>query len=277
MVQFSIVTIVKGRRKQLANLFHSIKASTIQPYDVQVVCMDELDDITNPEGLNVRIHIIKDSHELPLAAARNMGINAAQTAHVIFIDVDCIVSPSLFANMLNALQVENIVTAYPLYLPIVPDNGNYAELKHQAVPHPAREHIPALVPVGHLQFWSLIFAIEKHTFEKIGGFDESFTGYGAEDTDFAMMFDQAGIELIFVSDYILHQYHDKYDPPLNYFDSIIDNAKRYAQKWDVLPMRRWLKAFEEMGLIEIDEADLITIIEKPTDSQIRNSLSAHPY
>jgi GT2 family glycosyltransferase len=277
MVQFSIVTIVKGRRKQLANLLHSIKASRLQPYDVQVVCMDEEAGMTSPQGLNVSIHIIKDSHELPLAAARNMGIYAAQTAHVIFIDVDCIVSPSLFENMLKVLKSENIVTAYPLYLPVVPDTGNYAELKHQAVPHPAREHIPALVPVGHLQFWSLIFAIQKQTFERIGGFDESFTGYGAEDTDFAMMFHQAGIELIFVSDYILHQYHDKHDPPLNYFDSIIDNAKRYAQKWDVLPMRRWLNAFEEMGLLEINEADVITIIEKPTDKQITNSLSAYPY
>lgn len=277
MPEFSIVTIVKGRRRQLANLFDSIKLSSILPYDIQVVCMDEVDGIAIPDGLNVNVQLIKDIHELPLAAARNMGITAAKTGNVIFIDVDCIVSPTLFENMLMSLQANNIITAYPLYLPVLPDTGNYGDLNHKAVKHPARENIPAGRPVDHLQFWSLIFAIQKQTFEKIGGFDESFIGYGAEDTDFAMMFHKADVKLIFVFDYILHQYHDKYDPPVNHFDSIIENATRYKQKWNVLPMQRWLRAFEKMGLIKIDQADNITVSQKPTDSQIKNSVSHHPY
>lgn len=277
MPEFSIVTIVKGRRKQFANLLESIKASTILPYDIQVVCMDNPDGMTIPDGLNVSIHVMKEKGKLPLAAARNAGIAAAKTGNVIFIDVDCIVSPTLFANMLMGLGAENIIAAYPLYLPVVPDTGNYGELKHQAVMHPARERIPVGQPVDHLQFWSLIFAIQKRTFEHIGGFDETFTGYGAEDTDFAMMFHQAGVQLIFVHDHVLHQYHDKYDPPLNHFDSIIENATRYQQKWGVAPMQRWLKAFEKMGLIKIDPAGNITVIQKPTDSQLKNSVSSHPY
>ena len=277
MPEFSIVTIVKGRRKQLANLLDSIKASTILPNDIQVVCMDNLEKIATPESLNVHIHSLEGIHELPLAAARNRGVSAAKTDNVIFIDVDCIVSPTLFANMLMALQADNIITAYPLYLPILPDTGNYVTLKHTAVPHPAREHIPVGEPVEHLQFWSLIFAIQKQTFEKTGGFDESFIGYGAEDTDFAMTFNQADIKLIFVHDFILHQYHDKYDPPVNHFHSIVENATRYKQKWNVLPMQRWLRAFEKMGLIKIDQEDHITVIQEPTDGQMAECVSANPF
>jgi GT2 family glycosyltransferase len=277
MAEFSIVTIVKGRRKQLTNLLDSVKASTTLPNDIQIVCMDNPEEIVIPDGLIVNIRLIDNTHTLPLAAARNMGISAAKTDHVIFIDVDCIVSPTLFENMLAALKTTNIITAYPLYLPIVPDTGNYNDLKDKAVTHPGRERIPAGEAVEHLQFWSLIFAVQKQTFDTIGGFDESFVGYGAEDTDFAMMFHQVGIELIFVRDFILHQYHDKHDPPVNYFHSIIENAMRYQQKWGVLPMQRWLKAFEEMGLIKIGQADQITVLQSPTDSQIKNSISAHPY
>lgn len=277
MVEFSIVTIVKGRRKQLANLLESIKASAVLPADIQVVYMDNLERIAVPEDLNVYTHSAEGLHELPLAAARNMGISSAKTANVIFIDVDCIVSPTLFSNMLMALQADNIVTAYPLYLPVLPDTGDYQALKDQAVVHPDRKKIPSGQPVPHLQFWSLIFAVQKQTFEKVGGFDESFKGYGAEDTDFAMMFHQAGIQLIFTCDYLLHQYHDKYDPPLNYFGSIIENAMRYQHKWHVLPMRRWLNAFEQMGLIKIDLADHITIIQKPSAKQIEDHISIHPY
>lgn len=277
MPEFSIVTIVKGRRKQLANLLDAVKASTILPYDIQVVCMDNLEGIVTPDGLNVNIHLIEETHELPLAAARNLGITATKTDNVIFIDVDCIVSPTLFANLLMVLEAETIISAYPLYLPVVPDTGNYGNLKHKAVTHPARERIPVGQPVDPLQFWSLIFAIRKQTFERINGFDESFVGYGAEDTDFAMMFHKADVKLIFIRDYVLHQYHDKHDPPVNHFDSIIENATRYWQKWDVMPMQRWLKAFEDMGLIKIDQAHNITVRQKPTDSQIKNSVSPHPY
>jgi len=277
MPEFSVVTIVKGRRKQLANLLQSVLASTILPFDIQVVCMDSPDEIAIPKGLQVSIHSMPESLGLPLAAARNRGIAAAETDRVIFIDVDCIVSPTLFASMLMDLRADNIIAAYPLYLPIMPNTGSYDELKELAVTHPAREHISAGESVPHLQFWSLIFAVKKQTFEKIGGFDESFTGYGAEDTDFAMMFHRAGVKQIFVRDYVLHQYHDKHDPPLNYFDSIIENATRYRKKWGVLPMQRWLRAFEAMGLIKIDQPDTITIIQRPTDSQIQNSISANPY
>jgi GT2 family glycosyltransferase len=266
MTEFSIVTIVKGRRKQLANLLHSIKGSEMLPYDIQIVCMDAPDGIANADGLNVNIHVINDT-----------GISAAKTGKVIFIDVDCIVSPTLFGNMLRELQADNIIAAYPLYLPMVPDTGNYNELKERALTHPDRARISAGTAVPHLQFWSLIFAVQKQTFEEIGGFDESFTGYGAEDTDFAMMFHQAGVKQIFVPDHVLHQYHDKHDPPLNHFDSIIENAARYKQKWGVLPMQKWLKAFEAMGLIKIDQADDIIVKQQPTDSQVKNSVSLYPY
>lgn len=277
MPEFSIVTIVKGRRKQVANLLESVKGSILLPHDIQLVCMDAPDGITIPEGLNGSIHVIDEPHALPLAAARNRGIAATKTNNVIFIDADCLVSPTLFATLLMALQAGNVISAYPLYLPIVPDTGNYQESTQLAVPHPARTHIPVGQPVDHLQFWSLLFAVQKQTFNAIGGFDESFVGYGAEDTDFAMTFHQAGIELLFVSDYVLHQYHSKYDPPLNHFDSIIQNAARYQQKWRVLPMQRWLNAFEAMGLIEIDQAGTITVRQKPTDEQLENSVSPHPY
>jgi GT2 family glycosyltransferase len=277
MPEFSIVTIVKGRRKQLANLLYSIKDSTILPYDIQVVCMDNGDGVVTPDGLNINLHVNKDTNELPLAAARNKGLATTKTDNVIFIDVDCIVSPTLFGNMLTALREKNIIAAYPLYLSIVPDNGNYADLKYRAIAHPGRESIPVGQPIDHLQFWSLVFAIQKQTFEQIGGFDETFIGYGAEDTDFAMQFHRAGVKLFFIPDYVLHQYHNKHDPPLNYFDSIIQNARRYRQKWGVLPMQRWLRAFASWGLIKIEATDNIAVIQQPTESQLQNSISPHPY
>ncbi len=277
MDKFSVVTIVKGRRQQLANVLESIKASSLLPYDIQVVCMDTDGEIPVPAGLPVEIHLVDNAEELPLAAARNYGAALTKTDHIIFLDVDCLVSPTLFQELLQQLDEQRIVTAYPLYLPTVPDQVDYRALKAIASHHPSRKDIVAHTPVEHLLFWSLIFAVHKSAFKRIGGFDETFNGYGAEDTDFAMTFHKLGLELFFVPDFVLHQYHPKYDPPLNYFRSIIDNAAVYQRKWGVLPMGKWLAGFERMGLIKMGGSGGIRIIRQPNEAEIAACLSNSPY
>jgi hypothetical protein len=73
----------------------------------------------------------------------------------------------------------------------------------------------------------------------------------------------AGGEIrIFTKDYVFHQYHNKCDPPLNYFDSIIENARLFQLKWNALPIRRWLCDSEEMHLIKVDHFGEIIIIRR---------------
>ncbi len=277
MPEFSVVIIVKGRRRQLTNVLDSIQRATILPCDIQVVAMDDGSDIREADHPRVQVHQLTSSESLPLAAARNAGIARAQTDTIIFLDVDCIASPTLFENMLQKLDAHTIVSAYPLYLSEVPDSGSFVDVRGNALEHPDRRSIASDTPVDHLLFWSLIFAVERKSFERIRGFDESFTGYGAEDTDFAMSFHRSGMSLVFIKDYVLHQYHPKYDPPYNHFDAINTNARRYHAKWHKLPMGRWLRLFAEAGMISIDTNDNITIIRQPTQLEIDESLSKEPY
>lgn len=277
MDKFSVVTLVKGRRQQLRNLLMSIKESVNQPYDIHIVFMDAISDFQNEWNLPIDMHQMDSVQQLPLAAARNRGIEACKTDQIIFIDVDCIVSPTLFGSILAKLNDHKIISAYPLYLSTLPYHGHFNELEKSAIPHPARENLQPETDISHLQFWSLIFGVKMEIFRKIGGFDETFTGYGAEDTDFAMSFNQVGIKLQFVKDFVLHQYHEKYDPPLNYFETIIDNAIRFEEKWNFYPMKSWLRSFEEKGLIKIENNDTITIIAKPSQDLINLCKSVNPY
>ncbi|WP_425466922.1 galactosyltransferase-related protein [Rarobacter faecitabidus] len=55
-------------------------------------------------------------------------------------------------------------------------------------PHPARPApAPGEIVAGgsYDLFWSLTFALSSATWQRIGGFDEGYCGYGGEDTDFA--------------------------------------------------------------------------------------------
>ena len=121
-------------------------------------------------------------------------------------------------------------------------------------------------------FWSLAFAIRRSRFEELGGFDEAFVGYGAEDTDFGFRAERAQIPLIFVGGAIAcHQYHDSYDPPVQHFDDIVRNATIFKARWGWSPMQGWLDAFVAMGLIDYRD-DGIRILRRPNAADL---IAAH--
>ncbi|MFE4874277.1 glycosyltransferase family 2 protein [Streptomyces sp. NPDC056682] len=69
---------------------------------------------------------------------------------------------------------------------------------HHGRPHPARPVPPdgQIVRDGDPRlFWSLSFALTAATWERVGGLCEDYTGYGAEDTDFAARATSRGVGL----------------------------------------------------------------------------------
>ena len=117
---FSIVTIVKGRHQQLANLIHSIENSTLRPSDMVVVWMDEKNSHNvTPNTSFVTKNVYIQENGLPLAKARNTGVKNAQQNDVIFIDVDCICSPTLFESLLAKLTHGLVVSAKAKYLSLI--------------------------------------------------------------------------------------------------------------------------------------------------------------
>ncbi|MBW5424850.1 glycosyltransferase family 2 protein, partial [Streptomyces sp. BG9H] len=104
-------------------------------------------------------------------------------------------------------------------------------------------------------FWSLSFALTAATWERVGGFCESYTGYGAEDTDFAARATSLGVDLWWVGGApAYHQYHPTHTPPVQHLDDILRNGALYKARWGSWPMQGWLRAFEERGLVAYDAA-----------------------
>jgi hypothetical protein len=121
-------------------------------------------------------------------------------------------------------------------------------------------------------FWSLAFAIRRSRFDALGGFDETFVGYGGEDTDFGFRSERAQIPLIFVGGAIAcHQYHDSYDPPVQHLDDIVRNATIFHARWGWWPMQGWLDAFVAMGLVDYCD-DGIRILRRPNAADL---IAAH--
>ncbi|MFS0866280.1 galactosyltransferase-related protein [Microbacterium sp. 179-B 1A2 NHS] len=197
---------------------------------------------------------------LRLAAARNAGARAARAAGarlLIFLDADCVPGPRLLDRYREAsTRHPSAVLCGPVtYLPPGIDAVAPASLVPLTSPHPARpapadgeERVGTMTE--YALFWSLSFAVTGAVWDRAGGFDEAYEGYGGEDTDFAFRLRAAGVPLVWVGGaHAYHQYHETSSPPWQHLDDILRNGELFARRWGEWPMLGWLRAFEEAGAV----------------------------
>lgn len=268
----SVITLNKGRRNHLLRLLEGLARGATPAECIVVEMGEDSEPLPEQPFLTRRVDF---AHEgLPLAAARNAGRQAASQDTLIFLDVDCIPSSSLVSGLSAAVAEHDALVCCAIrYLPAgaVRDDWTEAALDSLGRFHPARE-FPAsgvkLIDNSGL-FWSLAFAVRAATFDRLGGFDEGYSGYGAEDTDLAFRAARAGIPLCFAGGMrAFHQHHPSCDPPLQHFEDIIRNARRFHARHGFWPMSGWLDAFADRGLIARNRETDITVLRAPTPAEI---------
>ncbi|SHI77888.1 Glycosyltransferase, GT2 family [Aureimonas altamirensis DSM 21988] len=276
-MEASVLTLVRGRHASLGNLLQGIAAQSVRPKELIIAYMQPEPFAGLPDpGCPVR-NLVVPGEPMPLALARNAAAKAAQSELLIFLDVDCIASPGLVASYLAAAEqnAEGVFLGEVLYLPQGAVDGgiDYAKLDLFGRRHPAK---PAMPDKGvrrepdHGELWGLSFAIRRASWDRIGGMDESFVGYGGEETDFALRLAQAGIPLFWTADArAYHQHHAVHIPPLQQFDHILRNAELFHTRHGRWCMDYWLGQFRDAGYIDWRPDDgLIDIRRRPTPSEI---------
>ncbi|ASE41224.1 glycosyltransferase family 2 protein [Brevundimonas vesicularis] len=273
MTRLSALTLVRNRQAHLDRLVEGLMLSASPPDELIVVDMSDAPVRPPPVGFAVRVERLAGD-ALPLAAARNLAAALASGDILLFLDVDCIVSSAVCGRMQAVLAKHDaVVCPEVLYLPagaVRPGPLSEVDLRAAGRPHPVRpfpqegeslERNPGL-------FWSLAFALRRSTFHRLGGFDETYVGYGAEDTDLGFCTAREGLPLLFAGGApVFHQHHEGYDPPLQHFRALIANAKRFHAAWSVWPMDGWLRAMADIGLIDWS-SDGLTIRRDPTLAEI---------
>lgn len=268
----SVLTLVKNRSVHLDNLVEGLVRSGRHPDELVIVDMSDTPEAIAATPFPCRV-VRLETTGLPLAQARNLAASHAIGDQLLFLDVDCIPMTDLVGKMEAALnQRDALICAEVRYLEpdAVTPGWTEAELTQRSQPHPARRFPPEGLRREDNPglFWSLAFGLRRSTFARLGGFDERFTGYGAEDTDFGFRATDGMVSLMFMGGTgAFHQHHGVYDPPLQHFDDILRNAAVFQRKWGVWPMTGWLQAFEAMGLIRC-EAEQIVRLRSPRPEEI---------
>ena len=267
----SVLTLVKGREGHLASLLAGLARGTRMPDRLVVVDMGEAPAAIPALPFPVR-HRRMPLPGLPLARARNAAAALAETPVLVFLDVDCIPAANLVAALAaDAAAHDGLICCEIRYLPPGVTDTSEAALLASGRPH-AERRFPGRGIVAEANaglFWSLAFAVRRASFERLGGFDEGFTGYGGEDTDLAFRARAAGLPLLFTASTLaFHQHHTVHEPPLQHFADIVANAVRFRARHGFWPMDGWLEAFARMGLIAPPAGDALRVLRAPTAAEV---------
>ncbi|ERL55116.1 glycosyltransferase family 2 protein [Psychrobacter aquaticus] len=306
-IPITVITTCYGRNRHLYNLLASLMNGSVKPDEIIIVNDDADPKRLAAFSLNIvqiattadkQVDSTSDSAtkiEFDIGHNRNLGAARATHDALIFLDVDCIVAPTFIEQLSAKLQTRpnSLLMGQPRYLTrplsavesVKLQDGALAlsDLNQLSVYNPYRDNLEEVEPnptktnqtamkqtEDYGAFWSLCFAIKRKLFEQIGGFDTHYTGYGAEDTDFAFTARQLHIDFYLTADVVYHQQHSVYRPPLNHLDSIVINANRFYRKWQCWPMSGWLSQFVDMGLIhwQAEQSTPIALVRQPSRNEI---------
>ena len=253
----SVLTLARGRAAHLHNVVLGLTRQTRQPDELVIGVMQDAPYTDLPDTDFPVRQIMIQGDDLPLARARNTVAAEAAGEMLIFLDVDCIPAPKLVADYAAQMtQAPGLFMGEVMYLPAgeAAPGWDYDRFHAVAVRHSDRQGPPEEARRAcedYRCFWSLNFAMSRTAWDAAGGFDERFTGYGGEDTDFGRTLSEIGLPIWWIRGArVFHQYHDHCMPPIHHVASVIRNSELFASKWGHRTMEHWLHAFRMMGLIE---------------------------
>ena len=255
----AVIVPAGGRDDHLRRLLDGLAGQTRPADDVVIADMGDATAVLHAAPLTVRRHRVAATDAgLPLAAARNGAAATADAEVLVFLDVDCIPHRDLVADYAEAVPAAEpaLTCGRVRYL----RRGWDVErpLDEQSDPHPARP----LVDVATVDrdqpdlFWSLNFATDVATWRRLGGFDEGYAGYGAEDTDLGRRAQAANVPVVWLPGALAyHQWHPptRLDPTRT--PEIVANARRFRSRWGSWPMSGWLAELAADGAVRFDPDD----------------------
>jgi GT2 family glycosyltransferase len=210
-LRISVVVPTYNRLDTLRHVIPALVAQDVGPGAFEVIVADSRSDDGTAEYLAEVARTAPHIRHLPgpytgRAAARNAGVGAARAPIVLFTDADIIASPDLLAVHLarHAADAEpKAVVGCEVQV------DSYAQYENKR-DHPELRrplHPPARKKISWLFFLTGNASVRRADLERVGGFDENFTGYGHEDLELGYRLEQAGIAIHYASDAVNYHWH----------------------------------------------------------------------
>ena len=175
------------------------------------------------------VHAWQPDQGFRAARARNLAIEQANAEHLILIDGDCLLPPNFVAAHRRLISPKRLIAGGRLLLT---DEETTALLAQPGLPSFAHWKFRG-IPLGFLRDrqsrqWTTVrscnLSIMRRDALSVGGFDESYEGWGLEDSDFVVRLLHAGCRIRqgrFAAS-VMHLFH-----PEQPRDFVSHNASRF--------------------------------------------------
>jgi N-acetylglucosaminyl-diphospho-decaprenol L-rhamnosyltransferase len=264
-VRVAVATLQHGRHEHLERQAARVRElAGVDRY--LVVSMDEAPPA--PAGAEVIRLPAREPDRLPLSAARNAAMAHLEDCDlVVLLDVDCVPDPGLvdaYARASRAVGRHRTVLLGPVGwltapVPVAGPIGAGAVARARAT---VKRSFPATGTDLERRpelFWSLSFAVSPATHRAIGGFDETFTGWGAEDTDYGRRAHRREIALWKVGGaWTYHQPHPPARETPGQITALVANAVHFHNRWGDWPMPDVLAELSAAGRV-VWSADQLSV------------------
>jgi GT2 family glycosyltransferase len=210
LLQISVVIPTYNRLDTLRYVIPALVAQDLRSEQFEVIVADSNSTDGTAEFLAGITRSSPNVRHLPgpytgRAGARNAGIAAARAPIVLFTDADIIASTDLLARHLArhakgpnraVIGCEIQVDSYDAYLR---KSGNPAQ--RDPMHPPTRKHLT------WLYFMTGNCSVRRTDLDRVGRFDEAFTGYGHEDLELGYRLQHAGVAIEYAPEAVNYHWH----------------------------------------------------------------------
>jgi predicted glycosyltransferase involved in capsule biosynthesis len=185
----------------------------------------------NQKNLNLNL---KNYHK---SLMTNEGVKISKGKYVILLDSDRILPKNYFYNVLNIINEKKIITTEK----ILQLDRHYSDEEIESKKFTAeRDDRSKSIEGRKKNLFAGNTVLSKATFLDLGGYDETFIGYGFADNDISKKATLSDLEVIWLDEEEIHLYHEK---NIQWDGKIINqdvfkiitaiNGIKYYRKWNL--------------------------------------------
>lgn len=209
-LHISVVVPTYNRLDTLRYVIPALVAQDLRPGAFEVIVADSNSNDGTAEYLAEVARSAPHVRHLPgpytgRAGARNAGIRASRAPIVLFTDADIIASEDLLSRHLarHAKGPGRAVIGCEIQV------DSYDEYLRKSADPAARDplHPAARKRLTWLYFMTGNCSVRRSDLDRVGGFDEAFTGYGHEDLELGYRLQHAGVSIEYAPEAVNYHWH----------------------------------------------------------------------
>jgi glycosyltransferase involved in cell wall biosynthesis len=305
MPEISALLTTRNRARMLPRVLDALQRQTISPSRFEIVVVDDGSTDDTPEVLrryanSLPLQVFRQRHS-GLAEAKNLGVFAARSPIVIFLDDDDLADPNLIAaHLAMHIAYPQTGTAVLGHTRLAPDVARFPVMRHVTEVGCQLFSYDWMRPgqiLGYTEFWGGRSSCKRELLLRHGAFNPIF-GFGYEDIECAWRLAPHGLRVIYepaasstmiraisFDDFCTRSYlqgrsqlqfallHP--DPKIREYCEIDVSISEWRKHWqDYAAILRWTRELDRLANIRLEAGFGIPILfQKRLDAAYRLAFS----